>query len=122
MSDEDRNAYIERVTGYLIPKEDENSRAHTTLSGLYSGNSKRIHDLIARAYRRGIRRGASAAFSARQPITIRDLAEELTADIPPELLADQPHSNRATIAAIEEIEVAALRGEPCPSKSARPTP
>jgi hypothetical protein len=76
----ERDEYIESVTGYLIPEDDEDSRSSMTLSGLYGGDSRRIHDLISRAYRRGIRRGASAAFSARQPVTIRELAKEFGGD------------------------------------------
>jgi hypothetical protein len=74
----ERDTYIDRVTRFLAPADDADSRAALTLDGIYSGTSPRIAAMIRTAYRRGVRRGASAAFSARQPISLRgsDLPEE----------------------------------------------
>lgn len=71
MDTNDRAVYIERVTGFLVPEDDVRSREAMTLDGIYDGSSVRIMEMIRTAYRRGIRRGAAAAFSARQPITLR---------------------------------------------------
>jgi len=67
----DRAVFIERVTGFLVPEDDASSRESMTLDGIYSGDPLRIQELIRTAYRRGIRRGAAAAWNARQPITLR---------------------------------------------------
>lgn len=67
----ERDTYVERVTCFLVPKEDSRAREAMTLDGLYEGNSPRIVQLVRTAYRRGVRRGAAAAWSASQPVSLR---------------------------------------------------
>lgn len=83
---QEREDYIERVAGYLIPAEDKDSRSSMTLDDLYSGSSARIYELIKRAYRRGVRRGASAAYSAAQQITVRSIDQGEQGPIPDEVV------------------------------------
>lgn len=69
--------YIEKITRWLMPDRDDpelaaEARAGTSLDGVYEGSSPRIHRLVRLAYLRGVRRGARAAFEARQPIALRD--------------------------------------------------
>ena len=69
-----RNEYIERVTGWLMPDDTDPELANdarATGEPLYTGSSERIARLVRRAYLRGIRRGASCAYEAMQPVTIR---------------------------------------------------
>lgn len=72
----DKAHYIERLTSWLMPKEADPDREavleHTTLDGLYRGKSTKIRRLIRIAYLRGVRRGASIAWDARQPICLRN--------------------------------------------------
>lgn len=71
MSQSERDAYVDRVTRHIIPQDDALSRSAMTLDGIYDGDSARIHELIRTAYRRGVRRGAACAWSARQSISLR---------------------------------------------------
>ncbi len=77
----DKATYIERIVGWLMPdREDpalaEQARELTTLDGVYRGKSPRIRRLVRLAYLRGCRRGAGCAWSAAQPISLRDAALE----------------------------------------------
>lgn len=74
----ERLEYIERITRWLMPDRNDpalaaDARASTTLDGVYGGKSPRIYRLISLAYLRGVRRGASVAWEARQPISLRDV-------------------------------------------------
>ncbi len=67
----DRSSFVERTTRFLVPEDDKAARASMHVDGLYDGSSQRIHELIRTAWRRGVRRGASAAWSSIQPIGLR---------------------------------------------------
>ena len=68
----DRDEYIECVTKHIVPSGDIDSWSSMTLDGIYSGDSERISRMIQIAYRRGVRRGAAAAWSVKQKVTVRD--------------------------------------------------
>ena len=78
----DRAEYVEKITRWLVdwrgtPKEiSEAARRSTGLDGVYRGKSPRIHRLVWLAYLRGVRRGASMAWEARQSVGPRRLAGE----------------------------------------------
>lgn len=72
----ERGEYIDRVTRHLVPADDHEARASMTLDGIYGGGSEKIHRLIRLAYRRGVRRGASSAWHAQQPIGLRSEHKE----------------------------------------------
>lgn len=70
----EKATYIDRVTRWLMPTEPEllaDVMRNISLSGLYTGRSRNIHRLILVAYCRGVRKGASSAWDARQPIVLR---------------------------------------------------
>lgn len=73
----EKEDYIAKTVGLLMPKDDEALAAEVGaslyLDGVYSGDSPRIARMVRVAYLRGVRRGAAAAWSARQPITTRDV-------------------------------------------------
>ena len=74
-----REEYVNRVVGYVLPKDPELAKEVLecrTLKGLYLGKSMRISRLLQIAYSRGVRAGASMAWSAAQPVTTRSLGEE----------------------------------------------
>ena len=71
-----RTEYIERLTKWLMPdrKDPElaaQARESTGLGGVYTGESARIMRLVHLAYLRGVRRGASCAWEAKQKIVLR---------------------------------------------------
>lgn len=74
----DRAEYVERIVGWLMPKDDPElatrARESTGLDGVYTGKSARIRWLVRLAYMRGCRRGASSAWQARQPIGFRGVS------------------------------------------------
>lgn len=76
--DPDREEYIRKVTGFLVPASDVEALVSLTLDGIYDGDSRRVRRLLEIAYRRGVRRGAAAAWSARQPVRLR--REELSGE------------------------------------------
>lgn len=67
----DRDEYIRKVVGFLVPSSDREAWEALTLDGVYSGASPYVRRLVEIAYRRGVRRGAAAAWSARQPAQLR---------------------------------------------------
>lgn len=70
----DRDEFVERVTGWLMPKDEKlaaEARASVSMDGVYTGRSSRILRIARLAYARGVRRGASCAWSAQQPVTTR---------------------------------------------------
>ncbi len=81
-----RANYIEKITRWLMPDRQDpelaaEARASTMLDGVYKGDSRRITRLVRLAYYRGIRRGASSAWEAAQPIVLRDLEPSPMADL-----------------------------------------
>lgn len=74
-----RREYVDRVTSYVLPKEGDLREAvleRRTLERLYLGTSAKIHRLIRIAWGRGVRAGASMAWSAMQPVTTRSMAAD----------------------------------------------
>ena len=67
----EQEEYVERVTRFLVPIDDKDARSRLTLDGIYDGQSLRISAMVRLAYRRGVRRGAAAAWGAQQKITTR---------------------------------------------------
>jgi len=77
----DRDEFVERLTRWLMPRDPglaEQARACMGLDGVYNGTSARVHRMIRLAYARGCRRGAAAAWSAHQPVTLRGALVEET--------------------------------------------
>ncbi len=77
MPNPEREAFIEKITGWLVSfgKDEEfarEARRGTTLDGVYKGKSAKIHRLVRLAYMRGVRRGAGLAWDAKQKITTRE--------------------------------------------------
>lgn len=62
-----RDEFVSCCTDWLVRGETDKS----TLDKLYTGKSKRIYKLVREAYMRGVRRGASCAWEAQQPIVLR---------------------------------------------------
>lgn len=73
-SESDRDTFVDRVTRWLMPK-DETLAAEACesmgLDGVYEGSSQRIQRLVRLAYARGCRRGASAAWASQQAVVLR---------------------------------------------------
>lgn len=99
----DREEYVEKITRWLVdwdkdPELSKRVRESTGLDGVYRGTSQRIRDLVKLAYLRGCRRGASCAWEAKQPISLRKAREEgsvttideFVAKYLPGLLPDKP--------------------------------
>ncbi len=69
--------YIKRVVGWILddtrhaPVLREKAWQGRCLSGVYDGKSAKIRDLVTLAYLRGVYRGASCAWEAKQPVVLR---------------------------------------------------
>lgn len=78
----DKDEYIDKLTDWLVCAKHlhtddliADAKAGTSLSGVYAGGSARIWRLVRLAYLRGVRRGASITWDAKQPITLRKSPE-----------------------------------------------
>lgn len=67
--------FVKRTTDWLMPKHDpelkERAEESTSLTGIYTGKSVRIHRMIRLAYARGCRKGAGAVWDGQQPLVLR---------------------------------------------------
>ena len=68
-----RKEYVDRYCNfYVTMKEDGDERELNHLGGLYEGKSQKIHNLIRRAYHRGMRKGMSIIWGSKQKISLRE--------------------------------------------------
>lgn len=76
--------FVERVTHWLIDAADKNYpseelatqvREKHDLSGVYDGDSKKIHRLVRLAYLRGVRRGAYCVWESKQKVYLREVPD-----------------------------------------------
>ena len=68
--------YIERITRWLMPdrKDPEmaaQARERSTLDGVYTGKSAKIYRIMHLSWLRGVRKGATCAWEARQKVYLR---------------------------------------------------
>ena len=74
MPNKEKDEFVALHTKWLMPKDEElaeQAQESYYINGIYTGKSMRIHRMIQLAWARGCRKGASAVWEGKQPVTLR---------------------------------------------------